>query len=314
MADKNLEKTDKRYHESFFKKLLNQLLIIFLKGISFLPFWVIYGISDFLYVLIRFVVGYRKKVITENLRCSFPEKTDDEIKQIRNKFYRHFCDLWLETIKMHTIGRKSMAKHFQVEGIEKLNNYFEEGRSVVFLTVHYNNWEWQIAMQPFVKHLGLVVYNPIRGNQAMENFLTHSRERWGAKCIPVHISGREIMKYNLQGQPTLAVLAADQTPPPSSKFWTMFLNREAPFFSGPERIAIRGNQPVLFVHAKKVKRGFYKAEIVELVAEPKNAEPKDILLGYVRKTEEVIREQPEFYLWSHRRWKHKRPEGVELTV
>lgn len=314
MADKDLIKKDNRFNESFLKRIGNGLLVFILKAISILPFWMIYGISDFLYVIINYVLGYRKKVIIENLQFAFPEKSDDEIKIIRNKFYKHFCDLWLETVKMYSLSEKRMQKRMTLSGAEVLTKHYPEGRSAVLLTVHYNNWEWSAAMQLGIKHQGLVVYNPIRGNQAMEKYITHSREKFGAKCIPLHKAGREILKYNIKGQPTLAVLAADQTPLASAKFWTTFLNREAPFFSGPEKIAIRGNQPVIFGYAKKIKRGYYNFEMSELVPEPKEVDSNEILLRYVRKTEEIIRKEPAYYLWSHRRWKHTRPEGIDLTL
>ena len=314
MADKKLIEKDRRFHESFLKKVGNEIIVFILKIISILPFWIVFGISDFLYVIIKYLVRYRKQVITENLQHAFPEKADDEITKIRNKFYRHFCDLWLETVKMHSMSYENMQKHMVLIGAEKLNKYYDQGRSVVILTFHYNNWEWCTAMQPEVKQQGLIVYNPIRGNHAMEKFLTHSREKWGAKCVPLHRSGREIVKYNLQGKATLAVLAADQTPQANAQFWTTFLNREAPFFSGPEKIAIRGNQPVVFAHTRKLKRGTYSVELIELVAEPKDVDPNEILLRYVRKIEEIIREEPAYYLWSHRRWKHTRPEGIDLTT
>lgn len=314
VADKKLIERDKRYKESLFKALGNRILVIGLKFISILPFWVIYGISDFFYVIINHIVGYRKGVISDNLNHAFPNKKPAEIATIRNKFYRHFCDMWLETVKMHSMSKKSMQKRITFQGTEILEKYYNQGRSVVLLTVHHNNWEWNTAVQAGIKHQGLVIYNPLRGSSAMEEFIIQTRERWGAKCIPIHKSGREILKYNRDGKPTLAVLAADQTPRASSRFWTIFLNREAPFFSGPEKIAIRGNQPVVFGYASKIKRGYYNFKFEELISEPQQVNSNEILLRYVRKTEEIIHEEPAYYLWSHRRWKHKRPEGIELTT
>jgi KDO2-lipid IV(A) lauroyltransferase len=147
----------------------------------------------------------------------------------------------------------------------------------------------------------------------MEKFLTHNREKWGSECIPVYKTARTVIERNLKGQLTGLWLAADQTPPANSKFWTIFLNRETPFFSGPEKIAASGNQPVFFQRTKKSGRGRYIIEYSLLIENPKEMQQKDILLAYIRKCEEIIRNEPEYYLWSHRRWKHKRPEGVELS-
>jgi KDO2-lipid IV(A) lauroyltransferase len=314
MADKELEKRDKRFHEGIVKRIVNQLVVFLLQIISKLPFWVIYGISDFMYLLVRYVVKYRKKVIFENLSHAFPDKNEHEIKEIANKFYRHFCDFSLETVKMHSMTEKQMDKRMKLTGVDPVNTYAERGQSVMILGFHYNNWEWQSSIQSKSKHQLLIVYNPLRGNAAMERFISHSREKWGGKSVPVHKSVRAILEYVKKGEPAALWLAADQTPKASSPFWTVFLNREAPFFTGPEKIAIKTNQPIVFLYLKKTGRGKYEAVPSILIKEPATLEPKDILLTYIRKMEEIINETPEYYLWSHRRWKHSRPEGIELTL
>lgn len=313
MRDTELEKKDKRYHENSWKKTLNKLLAGFLILISHLPFWIIYGLSDFFYLLVRYVIKYRKKVILENLSYAFPEKPDDEIRTIAGKFYRHFCDLTLETIKLYSLSEKQVKKRIQYKGLEKIHTYFKEGKSIIVLAMHHNNWEWCSSVQLYLEHTVLMIYNPIRGNQAFEKFLLHSREKWGGICVPVHKSARTTFEFNRKGKPTALWLAADQTPKKTSHFWTIFLNREAPFFSGPEKIAKKTNQPVIFHRTKKVKRGYYEVEFSTLFENPAEVNEKDILLGYIKKMEEVIQQEPEFYLWSHRRWKHKRPEEINLT-
>lgn len=147
----------------------------------------------------------------------------------------------------------------------------------------------------------------------LENFILQSREKWGSKCVPVHKAGRTVLEFNRAGKPTLLGLAADQTPKATSKFWTVFLNREAPFFSGPEKIAKRTNQPVFFHQIRKISRGKYEMIFTPICENPKEIESKEILLDYIRKMEEIIREEPAYYLWSHRRWKHKRPKDIPLT-
>jgi len=313
-----MKKTPKRrtntaFHESVMRRIATQLLVWLLIALSYLPFWVLYRISDIMYFLIRHVVKYRFNIISTNLKHSFPEKTEIEIAGIRNRFYRHFCDMFFESIKMYSISDKEMAKRVTIVGIQVSESYFKEGKSIIALAMHYNNWEWTSYVQSVLSHVILVVFNPVRGNQAMERFLTHNREKWGAKCAPVDRIARTILEYNIKGIKTGVWLAADQTPPASSKFWTMFLNQETPFFQGPEKIAVTTNQPVLFQHTKKVGRGKYVIEYSLLFDNPKEVEQKNILLAYIRKCEEIIQAEPEYYLWSHRRWKHKRPEGIELT-
>lgn len=310
----NLVKRDQRFHESVLKRLSNQVLVGLLIAVSWLPFWILYRLSDALYILIRFVFKYRHKVITENLKHAFPEKPELEIGQIRNKFYRHICDIIFESIKVYSMSDKEMEKRLTIKGTDKANEFFNQGRSIIALAMHHNNWEWTSFVQSKLKHLILTVYNPVRGNNAMEKFLVHNRSKWGSVCVPVHKTARTAIEYNSKGQLTGLWLAADQTPPANSKFWTTFLNRETPFFSGPEKIAASLNQPVFFQHTKKVGRGKYVIEYSVLIENPKELEQKDILLAYISKAEEIIRQEPEYYLWSHRRWKHTRQEGVELTL
>lgn len=314
MARKELEQIDKRFHESKLKKIFNHILVGLMIGLSYLPFWILYRISDLMYLIVRFAVRYRYKVITQNLKNAFPEKSEKEIATIRKQFYRHFCDMFFESIKMYSISEKQIDQHIIFKGHTESKKFFDKGKSVIILASHYNNWEWCSSVQGKIKHLVLMIYNPIRGNFAMEKFLLHSREKWGGKCVPVHQTARSIFSYNKKGQLTGAWLAADQTPPASSSFWTIFMNQETPFFSGPEKIAHATNQPIFFQHVKKTGRGKYEANYSMLCENPQEMEQKDILLAYIRKTEEIIREEPAYYLWSHRRWKHKRPEGIELTT
>ena len=146
----------------------------------------------------------------------------------------------------------------------------------------------------------------------MEHFLKGTRERFGAATVPMNQSARAVIRYEQENQPTCMFLAADQTPPQRSHFWTIFLNQETAFFSGPERIAIKTKQPIFFHYTEKVARGKYHVEVVELFPEPEKVAPDTILLTYVDIIEKIIRKKPEYWLWSHRRWKHKRPDDVAL--
>ncbi len=313
MTDNELAKRDKRYYEGPLKRFFNGMLVLFLKLISLLPFWVIYGISDFMYLIVKYVVRYRKKVIIENLNHAFPEKTTQEKQEIASRFYKHFCDFALESVKLHSMSPKQMEQRMKANGLELPAKYAEEGKSMLLLGFHYNNWEWCSAIQKKATHRLLMIVNPMRGNRALDKFIAHSREKWGGISVPVHKSARMAIDYTRRGEPAALWLAADQTPPANSPFWTVFLNREAPFFSGPEKIAIKTNQPVFFLHLKKLKRGHYEANFIELFKEPAQLHSNDILMSYIRKMEEVIREEPAYYLWSHRRWKHKRPADIDLV-
>ncbi|HKJ40489.1 MAG TPA: lysophospholipid acyltransferase family protein [Sunxiuqinia sp.] len=293
-------------------KIFRNLMVLFLKAFSYLPFSVIYLISDFLYFLLVHVIGYRKKVVYTNLKNSFPEKSDDEIDKIARKFYHHLCDMGLESIKLHSISEKELDKRLTVKGLEKTNDYSKQKKSIILLGMHYNNWEWSASLQRLSGHQLLMIYNPVRNNIEMERFILDMRERFGGMSVPVHKSARSAIQFDKTDRPGCLWLAADQTPFQTSKFWTIFLNQETPFFSGPEKIAYKTNQPVFFHHTKKLARGKYEVNFIELFAEPGKEKPEDILLTYIDTMEQIIRETPQYWLWSHRRWKHKRSEDVEL--
>ena len=246
MVDKNLVLKDKRYYEPFWKKAINRLLVFILTLVSWLPFPVIYFLSDLFYLLVKYVIKYRRKVIVDNLTYEFPKKTAEEIRTLTNRYYRHFCDLSLEVIKLHSMSEKNIKKRVVFKGIDLTEQLYKEKRNIIVLAMHHNNWEWGSLAQRKTRFTGILVYDPIRGNQAFEQFLLRSRTRFGGVCVPVHKAARTTAGLNRMGNPTALWLGADQAPPANSKFWTIFLNREAPFFSGPEKIAIKTNQPVFF--------------------------------------------------------------------
>jgi Kdo2-lipid IVA lauroyltransferase/acyltransferase len=291
---------------------LRVLYISLLKGISRLPFPVMYGLSDLLAFLLHRVVRYRRKVIYTNLRLSFPEKSEKEIKLIIRKFYRYFADMTLETLKGYSISRKTLEKHITFKGFEAMNVYAEQGKSILLFGMHYCNWEWSVFAQLRMKHQSQVTVNPMRNNPEFEVFLQRVRERWGAKTVPVNKSARLAMGFQAMERPYCLALAADQRPPAITEFWTTFMNQEACFNSGVEKIARKTNQPIFFLCTRRTSRGHYEVTFSLLIENPKELSHQEILLIYVREMEKHIREAPEFYLWSHRRWKQKRPEGYVL--
>lgn len=303
--------TQKQKKEKF--SFGNELVVLFLKALSFLPFCLLFLLSDLLYLLLINVLKYRFNVTTDNLKHSLPEKSEDEIGTIRDKFYKHFCDLTLESIKLYRMNKKQMSKRLIFKNPEVLNKYTESGRGAIVLAMHYNNWEWCSAGQLQLSHKILMVYNRMRNNTPMDNFLLHSRSKWGGEAVVMSSAARSAIRYAKNNEPVILWLAADQAALDDAQFWTTFLNREAAFFSGPAKMAKRLNQPVFFQHVRKLARGKYELEMELLIEEPARFTHKEILLSYVRKMEEVVRTQPEYYLWTHKRWKHKRPDGIELT-
>lgn len=287
--------------------------IFFLKIISRLPFSVIYLLSDIFYVIVYYIIKYRKKVVVKNLENSFPEKSESEIKLIVKKYFHHFCDLTLETIKMHGMRDDDFRERIVVKNPELVNEYFENHKSIVVLTMHYNNWEWSTALPLYVKHTVLGVYKPLH-NRKFNYFINSSRRKMGVELIQNSNVLRRVIKAERSKEPVMVWLAGDQTPPEFHKYWFRFLNQEAMFYPGPAFISKRFNQPILFQKLEKTGRGKYESSFEVLFENPAEVSEAEIINTYIRKMEDVIRANPEFYLWSHKRWKHKRPEGTELLT
>lgn len=292
--------------------ILDRFVVVLCKLTARLPFWVIYGMADIFYVLIYYIFRYRRKVVHENLTKSFPEKSPEEIKRITKKFYHHLSDLGLESIKYHHMTEKEIDARLKIHNPEIFEEYYQQGRSVTLLGMHHNNWEWCGSMQRFIKAQFSVVYNPVRKNQALERFILDNRERFGARTVPVHHSARIALEYNNAERPGVLILVGDQTPKSNAQFWTTFLNQETAFFTGPMKISVKTNQPVLFQHTRKTGRSKYEVFYYKLFDNPAQVKPEEILLAYIQMMEDIIKAEPEYWLWSHRRWKHKRPEGTEL--
>ncbi len=295
------------------KKYFSNTGIYFLKLIAHLPFPVIYLISDIMFILIYYIFRYRKSVVQTNLKNSFPGKTEKEIKNITRKFYKHLSDITLETIKTSKVSEQAIKKRIVIRNPEVINRFFENGQSVIGLTMHYNNWEWTCYMPFKLKHKLLAVYKPLH-NTGFDNFMNENRSRFGAETVSHLRLLRRIIKAKQNNEPVYIGLAGDQTPPEFHKLWMMFMNQETLFYPGPAALARRFGFPVIFQKTIKIKRGYYEISYEVLVENPEEYTDNEIMKIYIGKMEEIINRQPEFYLWSHRRWKHKRPADIPLTV
>jgi len=305
----------KKHSKNSYLRTLNQkLVVLLLRMVSRSPFWLLYGLSDLFYLLVEYVIKYRRKVIDENLSFAFPDKSAGERTVLRKKFYRHFCDMMFEAVKLHHISDKQLEKRLTVKNLEVLTNLPESKKGAVLLAMHHNNWEWGSAVAKYLEPTLLMVYNRMRDNAPMDKFLLQTREQWGGEGVVTLNVIRRVFTYIKQNKRFLLWLAADQSAKEGTHYWTYFLNREAPFFLGPVKLAQRLNQPLIFHSTRKISRGKYEIEFELMFEEPAKVEERDILLAYVHKMEAIIHDQPEFYLWSHRRWKHKRPEGVDMMI
>ncbi|MCF6332807.1 MAG: lysophospholipid acyltransferase family protein [Draconibacterium sp.] len=293
--------------------LSSHIGIFFIKQVAKLPFWCIYLLADIFYLIVYYIVGYRKEVVIQNLKNSFPEKVEKEIKTISKKFFRHFSDLTLESIKAHKMREKDFDKRVVVKNAEVVNQFFEQGKSVVVLTMHYGNWEWSNILSTYQKHQILAVYKPLH-NLLFDQFMNNTRKKFGAETVKDSLTLRTVINKRKKNEPVFIGLVADQTPPAFHKFWMLFLNQEALFFQGPASISKRFNYPLFFQKMKKTKRGKYEISFELLYENPSEVSETEIMKTFVAKMEEIIRKEPEYYLWSHRRWKHTRPEGIPLIL
>ena len=285
--------------------------IFFTKIVAKFPFWFIYLLSSIFYRIVYFIVSYRKSIVFKNLKNAFPEKTEIDIKTISKKFYRHFCDLTLETIKMRGMKVADFEERMKVANAELINGYFDQGRSVMVLTMHYNNWEWGTYLSVYLKHKSLAVYKPLT-NVRFDKFMNQTRSGFNAELVKNEHVLRHLLRYEKLKVPVFLWLAGDQSPVAAHQYWFRFLNQDAMFYPGPALISKRFNQPVFFQKLEKTGRGKYVTTFELLCENPAEKSETEIIKIYIEKMEEIIREKPEYYLWSHKRWKRKRPEGIPL--
>jgi Kdo2-lipid IVA lauroyltransferase/acyltransferase len=280
------------------------LPIIYL--ISLLPFPLLYFISDGFYLLIYYVIGYRKEVVFTNLRNSFPEKTRAEIIDIQKKFYRYFSDLILETFKTLTISENKMLEHCSLhpDGKRLFDQLAEENKSIIVVMGHQGNWEW--AGNTFslsCKHQLYVIYHPL-ANKYFNGLICRMRQRFGGRLIPMNQTFRDIVKN--RHDLTATAFIADQSPNPYSAHWMNFLHQDTPVFMGTEKIARKVKYPIVYVSLKRLTRGYYIGNAELLQSPPYLGNEGDITEIHTRKLESDIIAQPETWLWVHKRWKHKR--------
>jgi KDO2-lipid IV(A) lauroyltransferase len=287
------------------------LALPFIYGISLLPFPLLYRVSDLLYLVLYRVLGYRREVVLTNLRNSFPEKSEAEIQAIAAKFYQWFCDLMVETLKTLTISPGAVRKRVGFEGIDILREYARQNRSIILVLGHYGNWELAGARYSQEKDIPqlYVIYHPL-ANPHFDQLLYRMRTRHGTKLYTMREASRDMIRD--RGLLTATAFIADQTPSPERAYWMTFLGQDTPVFLGTEALSRKLDQPVVYIRITRPKRGHYHMQVETLVAEPKATTAGEITEIHTRRLERDIREHPEIWLWTHKRWKHKRP-GVAHT-
>jgi KDO2-lipid IV(A) lauroyltransferase len=287
---------------------LSTIVFSFLYLVSLLPFWVLFLIADGIYIILYYITGYRRKVVYDNLRKSFPNKTVSEIKAIEKKYYKYLGDLIVETIKMITISKKQVLRRIHLTNPELITQYHNNGRSLIAAVGHYCNWELCVLRFSLIpEYQKIMVYKPLQDAESDKYYL-NVRSRFGVTLVPMRSTLRKLTE--LRRSLTFTVLAADQTPVRhETQYYTQFLNQQTAVFEGIEKMAIMFNSAIVFGKIKRLKRGFYEYKFVPMVDEPKQTKTYEITNLYLRTLEEMINDEPQYWLWSHRRWKFT-PEGM----
>ncbi len=286
------------------------LLLPLIYALSLLPFPLLYLLSDGVYALLYYGIGYRRKVVMQNLRNSFPDKSEAELKRICKDFYHYLCDLFLETFKTLTISRAAMLKHcsFTPETVALFDQLAAEKKSVILVMGHKGNWEWAgNTFSLLCKQQLYVIYHPL-ANKHFNGLMYKMRTRFGTKLIAMQDTFRAIVQNRAEINATAFI--ADQAPQPDTAHWLRFMHQDTPVFKGTEKIAQKMNYPVVYVTVQRTKRGYYTVSAEILTATPSDEKDGNITVAHTRKLEEDIVSQPATWLWSHKRWKHKRPVNV----
>ncbi|WKN42418.1 lysophospholipid acyltransferase family protein [Tunicatimonas pelagia] len=281
------------------------ILYPFVLLISYSPFWLLYKISDGLFVLIYYVVRYRKSVVLTNLKNSFPERSNQEIEEVCRKFYRYLCDLVVESLKTITWNEQQARSRVTMHNVEMLDALYAQGRSIIIVMGHLGNWEWAgPGFSLNCKHQLYVVYRPL-ANPYFEKVFSRARTKFSTKIVVKNNTLRSMVANRKTISAT--ALIADQAPSPiHSALWLEFLHQDTAVFAGPEKIAKKLGYPVVYMQVERVKRGYYEVHPTLLAEHPKETADIEITREFNKILEKGIRKHPETWLWSHKRWKHKR--------
>ncbi|MFA5046300.1 MAG: lysophospholipid acyltransferase family protein [Paludibacter sp.] len=284
------------------------ILYAFIWLVTWLPLWVLYIFSDIFYLIIYYLAGYRKKVVRSNLENSFPQKTKKEILRIERRFYRYFCDLFVETLYEMHMSKKEVLRRIDLGNVEPILEQYKKGKSIMLMTAHYGNWEWASALS-----LVLPKESPLHSiykqltSKKFDSLMFELRSKYTGGNIEKKDLLRTMVRMKNEGVVAMFGMISDQTPTGNSiHYWTQFLNQDTPVLLGTEQLAKKFDYPVFYLHINRTKRGYYKCEYHAVTLEPKLTAEFEITETYMRILEKEIEAAPEYWLWTHRRWKYHR--------
>jgi len=292
----------------YMQRFTFSIAYIFLWTIAWLPLRIQFIFSDIFFLIIYYVAGYRKKIVRENLRRSFPEKETRELRKIERQFYLHLCDSFIEWMYPLHRSAAAMKNHYTVVNPEVLHQLYQKGKSVVGILGHYANWEYLSLLPVYIDHKVWAIHKPLK-NHFFNQLINGLRSKFGVQMVTVKESFRTLIEESQKGEKTLTYFLSDQSPQRSKiKYWTNFLNQDTPIFLGAEQIATKLDMAVVFFDCRKISRGKYELHFELLTENPRTCAPNEITELHVRALEKAIRRDPAWWLWSHRRWKHVRED------
>jgi len=294
-------------------KGLSKVGIFLLNMLSLLPLFILYRLADAFYVLIFYVFGYRRKVVKENLVNAFPEKTTAEIYAIEKRFYKFLASLFIEVIKMKSISKKELNKRVKFKNTDLVEAYLKNNESVIFCSSHYGNYEW-VCMAIGLNFSGghYPIYKPL-SSEVFDNWFLTMRSKFGNNMVSMRQTLRAIQSS--KNVATMFTFGSDQAPSKDeSNYWTMFLNQESSIQLGVEKIAKKTNRPVFYLKINHLKRGYYEVDCVPICLNPAETTEFEITEMHTHFLEDMIKEAPAYWLWSHRRWKYKPEQKVQKVV
>lgn len=285
------------------KKLLQRGILSFAIGIfKLIPFWLLYRLSDLIFLILYYVVRLRRKVVRKNLRFAFPNHSAAQINRIEKDSYRNFCDIALEAAKGYSLSPAQMAKRYKINNIPLFDHYFNQNRSIIGFVAHFANWEWGISLQQHIKHKAVYIYKKLH-NRMLDDFVREKRKIYGAQLVHKEQVARVLLKN--RHKLCMYALIADQRPSgDQEKHFVSFLGHEnVPCFSGPEMIAKTFDYPVFYCVVKRIKRGFYDIHPVLITDKPKEMPAQEITQRCMSALEAQILENPANWMWLHKRFK-----------
>ena len=294
------------------QNVLYRIVYAFFYLLSLLPFKVLYLLSDVAYVVVYYVVRYRRRVVRRNLTSAFPDKSEKEIRTIERQFYHWFCDYFNETVKLLSISRSQLLQHIEFRGVEQVEACFDKGQNCSGILGHYCNWEWLsttcLAFRRYPDAVTGLIYHPLR-SQIFDRLFLDMRQSMGGVCIPKRDILRYIVNYKRENRHTLFGYISDQAPKwENIHLWLPFLNHDTPVFTGGERIMRKTNDAVFYLEMQRPRRGHYVCTFKLLTSAPASLPDNEITTRFFQLLEQTITAAPAYYLWSHDRWRRTREE------